>query len=240
VTAQATVEPAPAPTEPAMLFESLRKTINEKPMLAVAIGAGLLVLIVLIVVLIVVLLRGRGVGEAEPAQVAAPEEFSPAPEWSPKTTMPRGGVASAIDQGRTEAAPGGWGEADMGTSPFGQPPGGMPAGQGGVPAGGTRVIERASRHLAILVDKRSPNRKFDLQGTMNIGRATDNQITVEHATVSRYHAWIREQAGDLLVFDVGSANGTFVNDHRVEEPHRLENGDVVRFGDVEFAFTRVF
>jgi len=31
-----------------------------------------------------------------------------------------------------------------------------------------------------------------------------------------------------------------VNDHRVEEPHRLENGDVVRFGDVEFAFTRVF
>jgi pSer/pThr/pTyr-binding forkhead associated (FHA) protein len=75
---------------------------------------------------------------------------------------------------------------------------------------------------------------------MNIGRARDNQIILEDPTISRHHAWIKSEGERFLVFDVGSANGTYVNDERVEEPRSLEHGDVVRFGDAEFVFTRVF
>jgi pSer/pThr/pTyr-binding forkhead associated (FHA) protein len=73
-----------------------------------------------------------------------------------------------------------------------------------------------------------------------VGRGKDNHVILDHATVSRQHAWIKAEGEDFSVFDVGSANGTFVNDERVEEPRRLENGDVVRFGEMEFVFTKVF
>ncbi|MFN2242556.1 MAG: FHA domain-containing protein, partial [Anaerolineae bacterium] len=106
--------------------------------------------------------------------------------------------------------------------------------------GGTRVIQRAPKTLAMLVDKAHPDRRYDLAGTINVGRSADNQIAIQDPTVSRHHAWIKAEGEEFLVFDVGSANGTFVNDERIEEPRRLESGDVVRFGDAEFVFTKVF
>jgi pSer/pThr/pTyr-binding forkhead associated (FHA) protein len=92
----------------------------------------------------------------------------------------------------------------------------------------------------MLVDKSQPNRRFDLKGTMNVGRTPENQIALDDPTVSRQHAWIKVEGTDFLIFDVGSANGTFVNGERVQEPRRLNSGDVVRFGDVELVFTKVY
>jgi len=112
---------------------------------------------------------------------------------------------------------------------------------GDIPAaGGTRIIERAPKHLAMLVEKARPDRKYDLKGTINVGRARENQVCLDDVTVSRQHAWIKAEGEDFLVFDIGSANGTFVNDERVDAPRRLENGDVIRFGEVELIFTRIF
>ncbi len=42
------------------------------------------------------------------------------------------------------------------------------------------------------------------------------------------------------MFDIGSANGTFVNGERVEAPRVMENGDTVRFGEVDLVFTKLF
>jgi pSer/pThr/pTyr-binding forkhead associated (FHA) protein len=102
------------------------------------------------------------------------------------------------------------------------------------------VIDRAPKSLAMLVNKAHPDQRYDLSGTTNIGRSGDNQVTIKDPTVSRHHAWIKAEGKDFSVFDIGSANGTFVNDERVEEPHLLESGDVIRFGDAEFVFTKVF
>jgi pSer/pThr/pTyr-binding forkhead associated (FHA) protein len=117
---------------------------------------------------------------------------------------------------------------------------GMAAGPEIPEAGGTRIIERAPKHLAMLVDKAQPDRKYDLKGTTNIGRSQDNHVVLDDPTVSRQHAWIKVEGERFLVFDVGSGNGTFVNDQRVEAPQSLENGDVIRFGEVELVFTKVF
>ena len=118
--------------------------------------------------------------------------------------------------------------------PLRRPPSEIPA------AGSTRIIQRAPKTLAMLVDKARPDRRYDLSGTINIGRASDNQISLQVPSVSRHHAWIKSEGEDFLVFDVGSANGTFVNDEQIKEPHRLDSGDLVRFGDAEFVFTKVF
>jgi pSer/pThr/pTyr-binding forkhead associated (FHA) protein len=103
------------------------------------------------------------------------------------------------------------------------------------------VIERAPKRLAMLVDKSRPDVKFDLTtATANVGRAQGNQIVLTDATVSRHHAWIKWEDDGFFVFDVGSANKTYVNEEVVTDPRRLEDGDIVRFGDAAFIFKRVF
>ena len=42
-----------------------------------------------------------------------------------------------------------------------------------------------------------------------------------------------------MLFDLGSANGTFVNGKRVETPQALADDDAVRFGEVEFIFKQL-
>ena len=107
-------------------------------------------------------------------------------------------------------------------------------------AGETQVVKRAPKRLAMLVDRSQPDRRYDLQTKTNIGREKTNQIVLEHPTASRHHAWIKAEGKDFLVFDIGSANGTYVNDEPVEAPRRLEHGDIVRFGEEAFVFTQVF
>lgn len=65
-----------------------------------------------------------------------------------------------------------------------------------------------------------------------LGRAVDGEGKVaDDGKLSRRHARIsRDDSGHLTIEDLGSANGTFVNDRRVTEPTVLNLGDVVRVG----------
>ena len=64
------------------------------------------------------------------------------------------------------------------------------------------------------------------EGVTVIGRGADNGIVVDEPGVSRQHASIRGDANGFWVVDLGSRNGTFVNDTAVgESRHRLRNWD---------------
>jgi pSer/pThr/pTyr-binding forkhead associated (FHA) protein len=104
------------------------------------------------------------------------------------------------------------------------------------------IIQRGPKLkvLGRLVDKKESGRRFDIdKPTVTIGRAPGNNFVVEHATVSRQHAVIKREGEDLRLYDLGSANGTFVNDKRVREPVALQDGDTVRLGEAELIFKRV-
>jgi VWFA-related protein len=249
--------PAPEPAAGGIqgIIDTVKSTVEDRPILLVVIGVGVLLLIILIVALLMVLLRGRKPEQEEYASVDFGESYAPAasPGWTPEPVGPVTPAMGTVTDGRTEVAPAGWPAAGPAIPPAGAaippagpgvPPGGRPPEEAGGPAfpaaGGTRIIERAPKHLGVLVDKMHPERKFDVKGTMNVGRAHDNQLILDDPTVSRHHAWIKFEEGEFVIFDVGSGNGTFVNDERLEALHRLENGDVVRFGEVTFVFTRVF
>jgi len=71
---------------------------------------------------------------------------------------------------------------------------------------------------------------------LNVGRASDNDLTLNDASVSKIHAaLLMTGEGTLLVADTGSTNGTYINGRRIAygESRALEDGDVVGFGDVE-------
>ncbi|HEX7175981.1 MAG TPA: FHA domain-containing protein [Pyrinomonadaceae bacterium] len=71
---------------------------------------------------------------------------------------------------------------------------------------------------------------------INVGRGSDNDLYLNHASVSKVHAALMlNREGTLLVADTGSTNGTFINGRRIAygESRQIEDGDVVGFGDVE-------
>ena len=65
-----------------------------------------------------------------------------------------------------------------------------------------------------------------IHGDFGLGRSNDNQLQVEGRGVSRRHALIHLQNGrEYWLADLGSRNGTFLNDRRLSRPTRLSNGD---------------
>ena len=74
-----------------------------------------------------------------------------------------------------------------------------------------------------------------LADVVTIGRALDNDLVLEHPSVSRHHAEIRREPGGYALADLGSTNGTTVNGRAVTAA-RLHDGDLVQLGGVTFVF----
>ena len=73
-----------------------------------------------------------------------------------------------------------------------------------------------------------------LDRPVTVGRAADNDVVLQHPSVSRYHCTITPQDGSLILVDRQSANGTIVNGGgRIAGPHALGHGDRIRVGDME-------
>ncbi|MGH9929581.1 MAG: FHA domain-containing protein [Pyrinomonadaceae bacterium] len=76
---------------------------------------------------------------------------------------------------------------------------------------------------------------------LSVGRVSDNELSLNDASVSKIHAALTMNAqGTLLVADTGSTNGTYINGRRIAygEARQIEDGDVVAFGDVEVRFRK--
>ena len=75
-----------------------------------------------------------------------------------------------------------------------------------------------------------------LPGDNVIGREGDGVILVKSSTVSRRHARIAIDGSGAVVEDLGSKNGTYVNDRRIEAPTPIVDGDQIRIGSLLFTF----
>lgn len=74
--------------------------------------------------------------------------------------------------------------------------------------------------------------EFELTNVQStIGRSPDNDVPIPDPEVSRRHAQIVRQANGYAIVDLGSTNGTFVNDVRATTLTPLKHGDDIRLGD---------
>jgi pSer/pThr/pTyr-binding forkhead associated (FHA) protein len=74
------------------------------------------------------------------------------------------------------------------------------------------------------------------EGEHVLGRDPDLELFLDSPSVSRRHALIRVTGGEATVEDLGSKNGTFVADRRVDSTMALADGDVIRVGSVPVTF----
>lgn len=80
--------------------------------------------------------------------------------------------------------------------------------------------------------------RFTLQEENIIGRAAENTIPIVDETVSTRHARLAFYKGQWFLEDLGSRNGTQVNDIPVNEPIVLTDGDRIQLGKVIARFER--
>lgn len=70
------------------------------------------------------------------------------------------------------------------------------------------------------------NRQYPVNGMIVLGRSPECGISLSYDRLSRRHAALKEHQGSLLLKDLGSSNGTFVNGRKIKQA-RLQAGDVI-------------
>lgn len=78
-----------------------------------------------------------------------------------------------------------------------------------------------------------------VDGVTTVGRQDDCQLRIKSSQVSRKHCEIFEKKGLLLVKDLGSSNGTFVNGQRIDGQRVIEPGDMLTIGPVKLKVSKV-
>lgn len=77
------------------------------------------------------------------------------------------------------------------------------------------------------------------EGTISLGRAPGNDVVLQTSSASRYHAHVTVGPdGTVTLIDLGTVNGTFVNDNLLEPDasYHLVGGEEIRIGDVRLVY----
>lgn len=75
-------------------------------------------------------------------------------------------------------------------------------------------------------------------GTLLIGRASSNDVCLDHHSISKLHARLRVDDEQAVLEDAGSRNGTQLNYVKLAGPRQLVDGDVVALGELVLRFYR--
>jgi len=83
----------------------------------------------------------------------------------------------------------------------------------------------------------APGQRTPVRGSCSLGRARTNDVVLPDVNVSRRHAVLHQQdAEEFWIVDLGSANGTYVNSRRINQPLRLNHLDRIEIGPHAFVF----
>jgi ABC transport system ATP-binding/permease protein len=103
-------------------------------------------------------------------------------------------------------------------------------------AGHKQAAIAGDKAKLICVSPQLAGREYELTKTeVTIGRTDENDIAIDHRSVSRHHARVQVVAGRYRLVDLKSANGTLVNGEQYAQAE-LKRGDMVELGHVKFRF----
>ncbi|HVM35773.1 MAG TPA: FHA domain-containing protein [Actinomycetota bacterium] len=89
---------------------------------------------------------------------------------------------------------------------------------------------KAARRLAVVEGDSHKGKTFDVADELTIGRSDKCHIVLDDTYVSQMHARIFGKEDGVVVEDLGSTNGTYVNRRRITSPTPVARGDRVKIG----------
>jgi hypothetical protein len=95
---------------------------------------------------------------------------------------------------------------------------------------GTRRRGKAPRKVIVMNDKGAKTETVKLDGTVQIGRADACHIRLDDTYISQFHARIFPRDGTWYVEDLGSTNGTYLNQRKLTGTSEIRAGDILRLG----------
>lgn len=102
--------------------------------------------------------------------------------------------------------------------------------------GGRRL--GGERGVLLLIEEGTPTRRFPLdKDLVTLGRLGECDVVLSDPGASRKHAQIQRQNGEFFLVDLGSTNGTMVNEATVKK-RQLEEGDRITIGRTVLEFRR--
>jgi pSer/pThr/pTyr-binding forkhead associated (FHA) protein len=102
--------------------------------------------------------------------------------------------------------------------------------------GSADIAQRAPRLVVERAPGHDPGMIYDLDGDLVLGRGDRAEIRLEDPFASARHARVYEQGNVVVIEDLDSTNGTYLNEELLQSPRPLHPGDRVRIGESEFAF----
>jgi pSer/pThr/pTyr-binding forkhead associated (FHA) protein len=97
-------------------------------------------------------------------------------------------------------------------------------------------LQRPEAVLHILLRDGSVTEREIAGDEVKIGKGPQNDIILSDASVSSTHAMISFEDGGFKISDLGSRNGTLLNDARVTEPRPIQHGDLIKMGHCTLTF----
>jgi pSer/pThr/pTyr-binding forkhead associated (FHA) protein len=98
------------------------------------------------------------------------------------------------------------------------------------------VASRAPQLVVVRAPGHDSGMIYDVDGDLVLGRGDRAEIRLEDPFASSRHARVYEQGNIVVIEDLGSTNGTYLNEEVLQSPRPLHPGDRVRIGDSEFTF----
>jgi pSer/pThr/pTyr-binding forkhead associated (FHA) protein len=100
---------------------------------------------------------------------------------------------------------------------------------------GTTLLELGSDTWSLVADSGpEKGQVIPIKERLEIGRALDCDISILEPSLSRKHAELHLIGDDLVVRDLGSVNGTWVNAEKIDAEIKLKDGDVLQFARIKF------
>jgi hypothetical protein len=97
---------------------------------------------------------------------------------------------------------------------------------------------RARLSLEFIEPDEHSGERVRVESAATVGRGVECDVVIDDTYLSARHAQFSFDDGDLLVEDLDSTNGTYVNQELIAHRTRLERGDIVQVGGVLFEVVR--
>lgn len=91
-------------------------------------------------------------------------------------------------------------------------------------------VRKSKRRLVVVEPPALKGQSYNLDKELTMGRAAGCQITLDDTYISQLHARVRNGDTGVIVEDLGSTNGTYLNRKRVMAPSVVSTGDRIQVG----------